>query len=126
LQLARILPTIEPLHAEAAAELRAADCEAAPAMTGLVQRIAALTDVANQMPGTPAAATATQSSKELRGYLASGVERYDDLLRAALELLSAPDPHNLIETRLHTSMQELTAYSEGLHSAARAVVDPPS
>ncbi|MDA9912867.1 hypothetical protein N9D66_00230 [Candidatus Nanopelagicales bacterium] len=125
LQLARILPTIEPLHADAAAELRAADCEAAPAMTGLVQRIAALTEVAQQMPGTTAADTAIQSSTELRGYLASGVDRYDDLLRAALELLSAPDPNSLIETRLHTSMQELTAYSEGLHSAARAVADPP-
>lgn len=122
-QLAQLLPEIDRLHAQAAKEIRAADAEAAPALGSLVNRLALLHQVSDSSPGTAAAATAARSSEEIRRWLAEGVEMYEDLLRASVELLGTPGPQQLTTNRLHTSVNELSAYSEGLRRTADAI--PP-
>jgi hypothetical protein len=117
-QLAQLMPTIAGLHEEAAVELRRADFEAAPALAALVDRLAVLHRVTVDMAGTAAAATAQQSSEEIRRRLAQGVSMYEDLLNAALQMLSAPDPRQATITRLEMTVRELTAYTEGLRVAA--------
>ena len=123
-QLAQLLPEIDRLHAQAAGEIRAADAEAAPALGALVNRLALLHQVSAGSPGTAAATTAAKSSEEIRRWLAEGVEMYDELLRASVELLGTPGPQQLTTNRLHTSVNELSAYSEGLRRTADAI--PPS
>lgn len=117
-QLAQLIPTIEGLHSEAAIEIRRADFEAAPALAALVERLAVLSRVESDMVGTAAAATAAASAQEIRQRLAQGVNMYEELLNAALQMLSAPDPASAPSYRLDVTVRELAAYTEGLHVAA--------
>lgn len=117
-QLAQLIPTIEGLHSEAAIEIRRADFEAAPALAALVDRLAVLSRVEVDMRGTAAAATAAASSEEVRQRLARGVQMYEELLNAALQMLSAPDPTSAPSHRLDVTVTELAAYTEGLRVAA--------
>ncbi len=117
-QLAQLIPTIEGLHREAAVEIRRTDFEAAPALAALVERLAVLARVQGEMFGTPAAATAAASAEEIRIRLAQGVGMYEELLNAALQMLSAPDPAAAPSYRLDITVRELAAYTEGLHVAA--------
>lgn len=119
-QLAQLIPTIEGLHADAAIEIRRADFEAAPAMAALVERLAVLNRVSTDMQGTAAAMTAASSAEEIRRRLAQGVGMYEELLNAALQMLSAPDPTRAPSYRLEQTVQELSSYTEGLHVAAAA------
>ncbi|MCB0919311.1 MAG: hypothetical protein KDC39_12175 [Actinobacteria bacterium] len=120
IQLARLLPNIAAIQAEAAEELRSADFEAAPAMGALVNRLTALYRVQQEMPGTAAAQTAAHSAEQVRSRLADGVQMYEELLQAALELMSAPDPTAFASQRLRDVALNLTSYSEGLRRAAQA------
>lgn len=117
-QLAQLIPTIEGLHADAAIEIRRADFEAAPAMAALVERLSVLHRVELDMQGTAAAATAAAAANEIRGRLAQGVSMYEELLNAALQILSAPDPTSAPSARLDMTVNELAAYTEGLRIAA--------
>ena len=54
----------------------------------------------------------------LRQRLALGVRMYEELLNAALQMLSAPDPTRAPSQRLDMTVRELAAYSEGLRVAA--------
>lgn len=117
-QLAQLIPTIEGLHADAAIEIRRADFEAAPAMAALVERLSVLYRVQIDMTGTVAATTAAASAEEVRQRLALGVRMYEELLNAALQMLSAPDPTRAPSQRLDMTVRELAAYSEGLRVAA--------
>lgn len=119
-QLAQLIPTIEGLHADAAIEIRRADFEAAPAMAALVERLHVLHRVEVDMHGTPAAQTAAAAAEEIRQRLALGVTMYTELLSAALQMLSAPDPTAAPSVRLDITVRELAAYSEGLRVAAAA------
>lgn len=118
LQLASLMPTIADLHEDAAMELRTADYEAAPALAALVERLNLLHRVGVEMAGTPAQVTAQRSAEEVRARLAQGVAMYDELLNAALQMVSAPDPRRAPSVALETSVRELTAYAEGLRVAA--------
>ena len=128
LQLASLIPTIADLHEDAALELRRADFEAAPAMAMLVERLSLLNQVSAEMAGTPAQQTAVASAQQVRSRLIQGVKMYDELLNAALQMLSAPDPRRAPSSALETAVQELTAYTEGLHVSELAgeLSDPPS
>ena len=120
-QMAQLLPTIEAAHESAATEVRSADAEAAPALGALVERLAALNRVIQDHPGTAAARSAQTASQELRVSISAGVEMYEELLQAAVELLGAPGSHTIATNRLHISVDELAAYSEGLRRASEAV-----
>jgi hypothetical protein len=122
--MAQLLPAIEGAHDSAAAEVRDADTEAAPVLGALVDRLEALNRVIVDHPGTAAATSAARSSHELRKSVAAGVAMYEDLLQAAVELLGAPGSHHVATNRLHTSVNELASYSEGLRRAADTV--PPA
>ena len=128
LQLASLVPTIADLHQEAALELRRADWEAAPAMAALVQRLELLHRVNIEMAGTPAQETALASAEQIRRRLQAGVGRYDELLNAALQMLSAPDPSTAPSAALENAVFELAAYTEGLRAVelAEGVADPGS
>lgn len=123
-QLAQLIPTIEGLHEDAAIEIRRADFEAAPAMAALVERLAVLHRVEVDMTGSAAATTAAASAAEIRARLAQGVAMYEELLNAALQMLSAPDPASAPSARLSVTVQELAAYSEGLRVAAASSTAP--
>jgi len=116
--LAQLIPTISGLHEEAAAELRRADFEAAPALAALVERLFVIYHVSAGMVGTGAAVTAQTSGEEIRRRLAEGVSMYEDLLNAALQMLSVPDPLSAPNARLELTVRELISYSEGLRVAA--------
>lgn len=118
LQLASLMPTIADLHEGAALELRKADFEAAPALGALVDRLGLLHRVSIEMAGTPAQTTALKSAEEVRARLSQGVAMYDELLNAALQMVSAPDPRRAPSLALDNSVRELTAYAEGLRVAA--------
>ena len=128
LQLASLIPTIADLHEDAALELRRADFEAAPALAMLVERLNLLNQVSAEMTGTPAQRTAVNSAQQVRARLAQGVQMYDELLNAALQMLSAPDPRRAPSAALETAVQELASYTEGLHVAELAgeLSDPPA
>ncbi len=124
-QLAQLIPTIEGLHSDAAIEIRRADFEAAPALAALVDRLAVLSRVEVDMRGTAAAATAAHSAEEIRLRLAEGVAMYEELLNAALQMLSAPDPASAPSHRLDITVRELASYTEGLHVAYAASAPLP-
>jgi hypothetical protein len=124
LQLASLMPAIADLHPDAARELRRADFEAAPALAGLVERLGLLHRVSVEMAGTRAEATARASALAVSGRLGQGVAMYAELLEAALKLVSAPDPRRAPTAALQTSVQELTAYTEGLRVAAIGDAEP--
>ncbi len=117
-QLAQLIPTIEGLHADAAIEIRRADFEAAPAMAALVERLSVLYRVEIDMAGSAAATTAAASAEEVRQRLAMGVRMYEELLNAALQMLSAPDPTRAPSYRPEQTVLELASYTEGLHIAS--------
>ena len=115
-QLMVMLPTVERIHPEAAAELRRADAQAAPIMAALVERMRHLMGVRAQMPDTQAAHMAGVSVNNLAGQLATGARTYDELLAAVVELLSAAEP--LSDQVLRPSIIELQAYAAGLQRMA--------
>jgi hypothetical protein len=124
IQLATLLPQIAAIHPGAATELRNVDLHAAPALAALVERLAILNRVESELAGTRSQETAHDSAVELRRRLEQGVEKYEELLHAALQLVSAPDPYQATAEMLDSSARELTAYAHGLQVAAPSA--PPN
>ena len=107
--------SIRSIHPEAAIELRAADTAAAPALNALVERLAVLHDLRQQLPSTAAATTAGTAAKVLSERLRTGCDSYDNLLAAAATLMAAPDLD--MNTNLQPAVDALIAYSYGLERA---------
>lgn len=115
-QVLQIHDSIRVLHPEAAVELRVADSEAAPALNQLVERLAVLHQLINNVPGTAAAATAADAATVIAGRLSAGCDSYDTLLAAAATLMAAPDLR--VMTDLQPAADALIAYAHGLARAA--------
>jgi hypothetical protein len=77
LQLAQVIPAIERLHPDAAADLRRADLEAAPQLHALVDRLVVLHGIRIEMAGTEAEAAATSAAVEVRERLTTGCATYE-------------------------------------------------
>ena len=116
-------PAVASLHPDAGKELKAADDEAAPAFTAQVARLAVLDQVRRELPGSTAATAATDAADQVRGRLAQGVAVYDRLLAAASTMLASPDLGRSGDDVLGPAADALTAYAEGLRTAA--VAEPP-
>jgi hypothetical protein len=108
--------SIRSIHPDAAVELRAADTAAAPALNALVERLAVLHDLRQQLPNTTAATTAGTAATAISERLRTGCDSYDNLLAAAATLLAAPDLD--MHTNLQPAVDALIAYSYGLERAA--------
>ena len=112
LRLAQVIPAIELLHPDAAADLSRADLEAAPQLHALVDRLVILHGIRVDMTGTQAEAAATSAALEVRGRLATGCTTYERLM------LAAPDATRGTDEVLAPALEGLTAYAHGLKRAA--------
>lgn len=117
-QVQGMVPAVTALHADAGRELAEADGEAGPLLGAQVVRLALLDQVARELPGTPAADTATRSATQVAAALTDGVEHYDRLLSAAATMLAAPDLGRGTAQVLGPAADALTAYAHGLRTAA--------
>ncbi len=117
-QLVTMVPAVGSLHPDAAKELKSADDEAAPAFTAQVARLAVLDQVRRELPGSTAATAATDAAEQVRSRLAQGVAVYDRLLAAASTMLASPDLGRSGDDVLGPAADALTAYAEGLRTAA--------
>jgi hypothetical protein len=117
-QLVTMVPAVGSLHPDAAKELKNADDEAAPAFTAQVARLAVLDQVRRELPGSTAATAATDAAEQVRSRLAQGVAVYDRLLAAASTMLASPDLGRSGDDVLGPAADALTAYAEGLRTAA--------
>lgn len=117
-QLVTMVPAVGSLHPDAAHELKGADDEAAPAFTAQVARLAVLDQVRRELPGSTAATAATDAAEQVRSRLAQGVAVYDRLLAAASTMLASPDLGRSGDDVLGPAADALTAYAEGLRTAA--------
>jgi hypothetical protein len=117
-QLLTMVPAVASLHPDAGRELKAADDEAAPAFTAQVARLAVLDQVRRELPGSTAAAAATDAAEQVRARLAQGVAVYDRLLAAASTMLASPDLGRSAPDVLGPAADALTAYAEGLRTAS--------
>jgi hypothetical protein len=117
-QLIAMVPAVAALHPDAGKELRAADDEAAPAFTAQVARLAVLDQVRRELPGSTAATAATDSAQQVQARLADGVAVYDRLLAAASTMLASPDLGRKADDVLGPAADALTAYADGLRTAA--------
>ncbi|TAK68208.1 MAG: hypothetical protein EPO13_11685 [Actinomycetota bacterium] len=118
LRLAQVLPAVSRLHPDAGAELLRADCEAAPVLNALVDRLDAAHRIAADLPGTAAAAAATAAADDLLDRLAAGVDTYERLLTAAATMLAAPDLGRSTDEVLGPAVDALAAYTAGLRRSA--------
>ena len=117
-QIVDIIPAIRMLHADAADELAAADAEAAPALIGMIHRLALLARIRREMDATHAATAAESAAHEVRARLAQGVDTYERLLAAAATMLAAPDMGRSSIAALSPAIDALTAYAHGLSQSA--------
>lgn len=124
-QLAQVVPAVARLHPGAAEELLRADSDAAPAMNALVERLAVLHRIEQDMPGSQPAVAAGAAGEEVRVRLASGVTTYERLLAASATLLAAPDPGRSADEVLGPAVDGLTAYAHGLTRSAQAFDQQP-
>jgi len=118
LQLTQVTPAIERLHPGAAADLRRADVEAAPALHALVDRLVLLHGIRVEMAGSEAEAAATTAAIEVRERLATGCTTYERLIAASATMLAAPDIARSTDEVLGPALEGLTAYAHGLQRAA--------
>jgi len=120
LQLAQVIPAIERLHPDAAADLRRADLEAAPQLHALVDRLVVLHGIRIEMAGTQAEAAATSAAVEVRERLTTGCATYERLIAASATMLAAPDIARGTDEVLAPALEGLTAYTHGLKRAANS------
>jgi hypothetical protein len=120
LQLAQVIPAIERLHPEAAADLSRADLEAAPQLHALVDRLVVLHGIRIEMSGTQAEAAATSAAVEVRERLTTGCATYERLIAASATMLAAPDIARGTDEVLTPALEGLTAYTHGLKRAANS------
>ncbi len=118
-QAVQVIRTIEPLHADAAAEIRSADSQAAPALNALAERIRVLDEMVRKMPGSTAAESARTSARAVSEQLDRGSAGYDVLLAAAARLLAEPDLTRPVPDVLESASSALIAYAHGLRVASR-------
>lgn len=118
-QLVAMVDAVSQLHPDAGAELKRADDEAGKAFGPLVERLQVLDRIRRQMPGGPAAISATESAIGIANRLSIGVDSYERLLASAATMLGSPDisAHGITDELQHAA-QALTAYSHGLGVAA--------
>lgn len=117
-QVATMVPAVGGLHPDAGRELAQAEAQAGPALGALVTRLLLLDQVARDLPGTAAAASATAAAQQVRARLADGISHYDRLLAAASTLLAAPDLGASTQAVLGPAADALTAYAHGLTTAS--------
>lgn len=117
-QVLDVVPAIRMLHADAANELAAADAEAAPALIGMVHRLALLARIRREMGQTHAAVAAEAAARDVQTRLADGVDTYERLLAAAATMLAAPDMGRSSVAALTPAIDALTAYAHGLSMSA--------
>ena len=120
LQLAQVIPAIERLHPDAAADLRRADLAAAPQLHALVDRLVVLHGIRIEMAGTQAEAAATSAAVEVRERLTTGCATYERLIAASATMLAAPDIARGTDEVLTPALEVLTAYTHGLKRAANS------
>ena len=120
LQHAQVIPAIERLHPDAAADLRRADLEAAPQLHALVDRLVVLHGIRIEMAGTQAEAAATSAAVEVRERLTTGCATYERLIAASATMLAAPDIARGTDEVLTPALEGLTAYTHGLKRAANS------
>jgi hypothetical protein len=120
LQLAQVIPAIERLHPDAAADLRRADLEAAPQLHALVDRLVVLHGIRIEMAGTEAEAAATSAAVEVRERLTTGCATYERLIAASATMLAAPDIARGTDEVLTPALEGLAAYTHGLKRAANS------
>lgn len=117
-QTVQVIRAIEPLHSDAAREIRAADAQAAPSLNALAERLRVLDDMARQMPGTSASESARQSALAVSAQLDRGSASYDVLLAAAARLLAEPGIAVPVTDILEPAASALVAYAHGLRAAS--------
>ena len=118
-QTVQVIHAIEPLHHDAARELRAADSSVAPTLNTLAERLRVLDEMARRMPGTSAAENAQQASQAVSQQLDRGSAAYDVLLAAAARLLAEPDIDRPVSDVLEPAASALIAYAHGLQAASK-------
>jgi len=118
-QVVQVARAIEPLHADAAAEIRSADAQVAPTLNALAERLRVLDDMSRRMPGTTTAQTAVTSAHAVSEQLDRGSAAYDVLLAAAARLLAEPDIGQPAPAILEPASTALIAYAHGLRSASQ-------
>jgi hypothetical protein len=118
MQIMELIPTVEYLQPEAAAQVFTADATAAPATAAVVERIRLMSKIIREMPGSPAAQAAALSLPVLEQRLTEGSSAYYELLDAVIGLASAPDLNGSVGTALRPAINELQAYTAGLQRAA--------
>ena len=118
-QTVQVIRAIEPLHADAAVEIRSADAQVAPTLNALADRLRVLDEMARQMPGSQAAAQAQQAAHSVSKQLDQGSAGYDVLLAAAARLLASPDLGTPVSKVLEPASSALIAYAHGLRVASR-------
>lgn len=118
-QTVQVIRAIEPLHTDAAAEIRAADSQAAPALNALADRLRVLDDMSRRMPGTEAAESARISARAVSSQLDRGSASYDVLLAASARLLAEPELARPVPEILEPAASALIAYAHGLRTASQ-------
>lgn len=118
-QVVQVIRAIEPLHAEAAAEIRSADAEVAPTLNALADRLRVLDDMSRGVPGTAAAESARTSAVAVSEQLDRGSAGYDVLLAAAARLLAEPEISRPVHEVLTPASSALIAYAHGLRTASQ-------
>ena len=118
-QVVQVTRAIEPLHADAAAEIRSADAQVAPTLNALAERLRVLDEMSRRMPGTTTAQTALASAQAVSEQLDRGSAAYDVLLAAAARLLAEPDIGQPAPAILEPASSALIAYAHGLRSASQ-------
>jgi len=118
-QTLQVIRAVEPLHREAALEIRSADAQVAPTLNSLAERLRLLDEMARQMPGSQAATQAIQAAQAVSRQLDQGSAGYDVLLAAAARLLAEPDLGRPVSEILEPASSALIAYAHGLRTASR-------
>lgn len=118
-QTVQVIRAIEPLHTEAAMEIRSADAQVAPTLNSLAERLRVLDEMTRQMPGSQAAVQAQQAAHAVSRQLDQGSAGYDVLLAAAARLLAEPDLGIPVSQVLEPASSALIAYAHGLRVASR-------
>lgn len=117
-QTVQVIRAIEPLHADAAIEIRSADAQVAPTLNALADRLRVLDEMCRQMPGSQAAEQARQAALAVSHQLDQGSAGYDVLLAAAARLLAEPDLGTPVSHVLEPASSALIAYAHGLRVAS--------
>jgi hypothetical protein len=118
IQTVQVIRAIEPLHTDAAHEIRSADCQVAPTLNALAERLRILDEMSRQMPGSLAATQAQEAARAVSRQLDQGCAGYDVLLTAAARLLAEPDLGQPVGHVLEPASSALIAYAHGLRTAS--------